>query len=131
MYKISFCISECCTTNDVFSFDAYMHHLGHKCDCRKSWPIIWNWYCTILNIPDIKTLLFPNAFGWDLYHDTTCRSECCNIVVKLRVSCQSFYFSYKTYIPRVLFIRFVCLNTLIRKTRGIYNTYLDNIVDID
>jgi hypothetical protein len=30
LYKISFCISECCTINDVFSFDAYMHHLGHK-----------------------------------------------------------------------------------------------------
>ena len=101
-----------------------------KCDCRKSWPIFWNLYCTIFNIPAIKSLLNPNANGRDLYHDTTCRSECCTVVVKLRVNWQSFYFCYKTYIPRVLYIIFVCLNTLIRKTRGIYNTYLDNIVDI-
>jgi hypothetical protein len=46
-----------------------------------------------------------NANGRVLYHDTTCRSECCTIVGKLRVNWQSFYFCYNTYIPSVLFIR--------------------------
>jgi len=50
---------------------------------------------------------------------------------KLRARCQSFYLCYKTYIPSCLthelietnrLSGFVCLNKLIRKNRGIYNT---------
>ena len=82
----------------------------------------------------------PNANGRDLYYGTTRRFEYCITTLARSVPNVNHFISVTKhkYIPSVLLMNvfkqtrpsdsFICLNKLIRKTHGIYNTNFEEVV---